>query len=223
MKTSFPITVSASVLSANFNKINAQLIALKQAGLKWLHYDVMDGNFVSNITFGHKILSDLSQAHDFFYDCHLMVINPDKQIIKYSRAGANCITVHFEALYFDEVIPTLNFIRDRKCKVGISIKPETKLELIYEYLEFVDLLLIMSVEPGLGGQKFIPKALKKIAKAKAYREKMPTLDYVISVDGGINETTAPLCIEAGADILVSGSYLFNASNYTIALNKLTNK
>ena len=213
--------ISASVLSANFARFPQEIKRLQSANINWIHYDVMDGNFVSNITFGHKILGEFSNEFpNFIWDVHMMVINPEKQIIKFARAGANIITVHFEALNFDEVTPLLRFIKERKCKAGLSIKPDTKVELIYEYLEYIDLCLVMSVNPGAGGQKFIPKTLKKIEKLKNYRAKMPLCNFLISVDGGINAETAPACIKAGADIVVSGSYLFNAPDLKANANKL---
>ena len=213
--------ISASILNADFMHLKAKIQELKDHGIKWIHYDVMDGNFVSEITFGGPILKDLKKAFpDLIYDCHLMVMAPDKHIIKFAPIQPNIITVHFEALNYDEVIPTLTLIKERKMRVGLSIKPRTNIEQIYEYLEYVDVLLVMSVEPGAGGQPFILKSLDKIKKLVKYRARMPLCNYLISVDGGVNDRTGRMCLEAGADILVSGSYLINSKNLSLSLKAL---
>lgn len=213
--------ISASILNVNFMHLKEKIQELKDHGIKWIHYDVMDGNFVSEITFGAAILRDLKRTFpDLIYDCHLMVMAPDKHIIKFAPIQPNIITVHFEALNYEEVVPTLTLVKERKMRVGLSIKPKTNIEQIYEYLEYVDVLLVMAVEPGAGGQSFILNSLDKIKKLAKYRTRMPLCNYLISVDGGVNDRTGQMCLAAGADILVSGSYLINSKNLSLSLKAL---
>lgn len=213
--------ISASILNVNFMHLKEKIQELKDHGIKWIHYDVMDGNFVSEITFGAAILRDLKRTFpDLIYDCHLMVMAPDKHIIKFAPIQPNIITVHFEVLNYEEVVPTLTLVKERKMRVGLSIKPKTNIEQIYEYLEYVDVLLVMAVEPGAGGQSFILNSLDKIKKLAKYRTRMPLCNYLISVDGGVNDRTGQMCLAAGADILVSGSYLINSKNLSLSLKAL---
>jgi len=182
-----------------------------------LHLDVMDGNFVPNISFGPKMIRDLRPHAEIPLDTHLMIDHPERYIRDFADAGSDLITIHYEAEV--HVHRTLTMIREMGKKAGVSIVPSTPAFLLEDLLPFVDLILIMSVNPGFGGQKMIPESLDKIRYLAAQRKKKD-LSYVISVDGGINRTTAPSAIEAGADILVLGSAFFSADNPSILVEEL---
>lgn len=182
-----------------------------------LHLDVMDGNFVPNISFGPKMVRDLSSHAKIPLDTHLMIDHPERYIRDFADAGSDLITIHYEAEV--HVHRTLTMIKEIGKKAGISIVPSTPAFLLDDLLPFVDLILIMSVNPGFGGQKMIPESLAKIRYLAAQREKKG-LSYVISVDGGINRTTAPSAIEAGADILVLGSAFFSADDPSVLVEEL---
>ena len=211
--------IAASILSADFADLAADCQRLLNQGTDLLHFDVMDGHFVPNISFGAPVLECLHKAlPEEFYDVHLMISDPIKYAPDFAKAGANLITFHLEAVP-DAVPETIAAIRAAGCQVGISIKPGTPAEAVYPYLDDLDLVLVMSVEPGFGGQKFMPSALEKLRWLKEERAKR-SARYLLEVDGGVDDTTAPLCVEAGADILVAGSAVFGAADPAAAVRRL---
>lgn len=202
------VKVAPSILSANFNNLIEEIKSVDNA--KYLHIDVMDGKFVPNITIGPLVMKHFKdEIHNMIMDVHLMIADPDKYAPEFKKAGADIITFHYEAVKFAR--NTLDLIKGLDVKVGISIKPLTEVNVLDDLLPYLDLVLVMSVEPGFGGQEFIPSALDKIKYLDNERKKHG-YKYLIEVDGGINKETAKLCSEAGADILVMGSYLFKASD-----------
>ncbi|MBQ2883718.1 MAG: ribulose-phosphate 3-epimerase [Alphaproteobacteria bacterium] len=202
------IKIAPSILSANSACLCDEVKKLEQANADYIHFDVMDGHFVNNITFGPKILSDLKKCTNLEFDVHLMVENPLKFIPWYINAGADIVTFHFEAV--ESPIDAINLIKSHGIKVGISIKPNTDVSVLIPYLDMIDLILIMSVEPGFGGQTFISKSIEKITKTK---ELIKNKNILIEVDGGINVNTAKDCINSGVDILVAGTAVFSDGNY----------
>lgn len=204
------VIVSPSILAADFKNLDKDLLRMKNEGIKFLHFDVMDGKFVSNTTFDAPLLKELSSKFDFTYDVHLMIVNPKASYKEFTDAGANFLTFHYEAMNSDqEVEELINLIKKENCKAGISIKPATDIRKIEKFLDKLDLVLVMSVEPGFGGQKFMDSSLEKISYLKKYKIDH-NLAFFISVDGGINAETGPRATKAGADILISGTYLFKS-------------
>ena len=192
---------------------------LLNQGTDLLHFDVMDGHFVPNISFGAPVLECLHKAlPEVFYDVHLMISDPVKYAPDFAKAGANLITFHLEAVP-DAVPETIAAIRAAGCQVGISIKPGTPAEAVYPYLDDLDLVLVMSVEPGFGGQKFMPSALDKLSALRAERDRRG-LHTLLEVDGGVNTETGPQCAAAGADWLVTGSALFKAKDPAAVIDTL---
>ncbi len=200
--------VAPSVLSLDFTKFKEQLLILEQSQARWCHFDVMDGHFVPNLTYGPTILEAVKKVSTLFMDVHLMVKEPRKFVDMFVKAGADQLTFHLEALASEEAtIELINYIHAQGVKVGISIKPNTPKEALDPYFELVDLILIMSVEPGFGGQTFMAHSLSKIRYAK---EKLQALKSkaLVQVDGGINAETIKLVKDAGVDVVVAGSYIF---------------
>lgn len=214
------IIISPSILSADFKNLDKDLKELIQYGIKYIHFDVMDGVFVNNISFGIPVLKSLKEGnYPLLFDVHLMIINPLKYVNEFLNSGADIITVHYETLKDNEIKELAEIIHSKNKKIGLSIKPSTIPESIAHLLKYIDLVLVMSVEPGFGGQSFIESSLEKIAYLADYRTKNK-LCYMIEVDGGINETTGKECKKHGADILVAGSYIFKNNNRSEAINLL---
>lgn len=209
--------ISASILGADLIHLADECDKLKANNVDMLHFDVMDGCFVNNISFGLPVLEKLSGYTDIFKDVHLMISNPEKYIDDFVRAGSDMITFHLESDSDPDKV--IDAIKKSGVKCGISVKPGTPVENVYQYLDRIDMVLIMTVEPGFGGQGFIPETADKIRTLRKYI-KDNGLDIDIEVDGGINDKTVSVVKEAGANVIVSGSYLFNASSMADALKLL---
>ena len=214
--------VAASILSADFANLHKDCTRLLEAGADVMHFDVMDGHFVPNISYGAPVLTCLHAAlPDVFYDVHLMISDPARYAADFAKAGADLITFHLEAVP-DTVEEVIAAIRATGCQVGISIRPGTPVEAVFPYLGVVDLILVMSVEPGFGGQKFLPTTPARIAAIRAERARLGC-NTLIEVDGGINTVTGPQCIEAGVDWLVAGNSLFRAEDPAAVVRVLHSK
>ena len=211
------VIISPSILSADFSKLGEEIKAIEHAGADWLHIDVMDGHFVPNITIGPVLVKSIRKITNLFFDCHLMIEKPEDYVEQFAKAGADLITIHVESSL--DVKPTIKKIKDVGCKVGISINPETSIDVIKDIVGEVDLVLVMSVHPGFSGQSFIKEVIPKIKKAKELINKTKRKIY-LQVDGGINKENAGIIKENGADVLVAASFIFKSDNYKDAIKQL---
>ena len=209
------IKISPSILSADFSKLGSEIQNLEKAGADLIHIDVMDGHFVPNITIGPEVISKLRKHTSLPFDVHLMISPVHKYIKDYADAGADIITIHPEAT--EDLNASINHIKDLKKRVGVSLNPNTKINVIIDFLDKIDLVLVMSVYPGFGGQKFMPEVLEKIKFLKKI-QKEKNLNFDIEVDGGINFSNSKIVINAGANILVSGTTIFKENNGDIKKN-----
>jgi ribulose-phosphate 3-epimerase len=209
------IQISPSILSADFSQLGKEIKRLEEGGADLIHVDVMDGHFVPNLTIGPPVIKALKKNCSIKFDVHLMISPVHKYIDAYAHAGADIITIHPEAT--DDLYASIKKIKDLGKKVGVSLNPETKVSIIKDHLEQIDLVLIMSVNPGFGGQKFMPEVLGKIKELKNI-QKEQNIDFDIEIDGGINFENSKMAIEAGANILVSGTTIFKSNNGDIKKN-----
>lgn len=209
------IIISPSILSADFTELGRDVKAVEDAGADWIHVDVMDGHFVPNISIGVPVVKSLKKVARIPLDVHLMIENPEKYVGVFAKSGADIITFHYEATQ-DNTESVISLIRSFNVKVGISIKPKTNQDVLIPYLDKVDMVLVMTVEPGFGGQEFMGYCAQKIPYIRA---KAPE-NLIVQVDGGINEKTANICKSLGANSLVAGSYIYGSDNIKSAIDSL---
>jgi len=205
--------IAPSILAADFTNLTQQIRMVEIGGADWIHCDIMDGHFVPNITFGPSIVKAAHKVTKLPIDVHLMIENPDKYLEDFINAGASYVSVHVEEV--DHLNRTVNRIKELGAKAGVVINPATPVSSIVDVAEYIDLLLIMTVNPGFGGQKFIPNSLRRIKEAVTLRSEM-NANFLIEIDGGVNVETAKTALEAGAEVFVAGSSIFKADNISAA-------
>ena len=214
------VIISPSILASDFKNLDKEIKDIVDGGAEFLHFDVMDGQFVNNISFGIPVLKSLKAGnYPLVFDVHLMIIDPIKYIERFLEAGADFVTIHYEAVKPDDIEKIADMVHKSNKKIGLSIKPNTSVDMIKDYLKLIDLVLVMSVEPGFGGQQFLENSVSKIRELKTLKENSK-YNFLIEVDGGINKETAKLCIKAGVDVLVAGSYIFKNKNRKEAIDSL---
>ena len=204
------LIIAPSVLSADFANLGSEIHMLNESEAKWIHIDIMDGMFVPNISFGFPVLEAINKISTKFLDVHLMIEKPERYLTQFKNAGANLITVHYEAC--THIHRTIQEIKTLGCQVGVAINPGTSITVLNEIIQLVDLVLIMSVNPGFGGQTFIPNSIQKTKDVKALANKCGNMNLKIEIDGGVSITNAKELISAGANVLVAGNFVFNSKN-----------
>jgi len=209
------IIVAPSILAADFSRLNDEINRVEAAGADWIHCDIMDGHFVDNISFGPEIVGIVRDLTNLPLDVHLMIEHADHYVPRFVKAGANSITVHVEPEAKHDVATTLRQIQDAGCRTGLTLNPETPFAVVEPFLDKIDLLLIMTVHPGFGGQPFRADQMQKVKRARSLNDKID-----IEVDGGINARTARLSIENGANVLVAGTSIFHSRDYATAIREL---
>ena len=212
------VKIAPSILSADFSKMGEEVLSLQQSGADLIHCDVMDGVFVNNITFGIKMVEDLHKITSLPLDCHLMIVHPEKYVERFAKAGADIITVHYEACQ-DNLEDVLKLIKSTGVRCGAVINPDTPVSKIEKVIPLCDMVLVMSVVPGFGGQKFIPESLDKLREVKAIVQKLGK-DIDIQIDGGVNAENVALVKEAGANVIVAGNAIFKAQDRAEMIAKL---
>ncbi|MBP1042243.1 ribulose-phosphate 3-epimerase [Vagococcus sp. BWB3-3] len=209
--------VAPSILAADFNQLGYEIKDIDKSGADYIHIDSMDGHFVPNVTFGPDVVKGIRKITDKILDCHLLFANPDNYIEAFSQAGADIITVHYEAC--PHIHRTIQLIKAKGVKAGVALNPGSSPSVLATILPEVDLVLQMTVDPGYGGQSFIERTLHNIAEIHEMRQ-ASNLDFVLEVDGGITENTGAQCVAAGVDVLVAGSYVFNQADRRLPIERL---
>ena len=209
--------VSPSVLASDFSKLGAEISKVEKAGAAYIHLDVMDGMFVPNMSFGAPVIASIRKNTSIIFDVHLMITEPQRYIDDFLKAGADIITIHYESC--QNPWEVIKYIKSKECKVGLSIKPATPAEAIYDILPELDMLLVMTVEPGFGGQKMMPDMLEKVRKIRSYANKKG-IKIDIEVDGGLTADNVGMATAAGANVIVAGSAVYNAKSPKEVIKKM---